>query len=219
MSEIRVLVADDHAILRDGICSLLERQEGITVVGEANNGQEALALVAEYLPDIVLMDVAMPVMGGLEATQRIKEQYPEVKVLVLTQHDNQEYIGPLFQAGASGYVLKRSGSREVLMAIRQVYEHGVFLGPDVTRQVLHSTYAQGPVPARAEIPPNLTEREQEVLALAVEGKSNKEIARLLFISPKTVSVHRTNIMSKLGVHNSAELVRYAMQHHLVDLNK
>lgn len=215
MPDIRVLVVDDHAILRDGICSLLERQEGLNVVGEAGNGREALARVEELRPDIVLMDVAMPEMDGLEATRRIKSAYPEIKVLILTQHDNQEYINPLLQAGASGYVLKRSGGREVVTAIRQVYEHGVFLEPDVARQVLHNfSHAAD----RAETP-SLTEREQEVLQLAVEGKSNKDIARRLFISPKTVSVHRTNIMAKLGVHNSAELVRYAIQHNLVDIDE
>lgn len=215
MPDIRVLVVDDHAILRDGICSLLERQEGINVVGEAGNGREALVRVEELRPDIVLMDVAMPEMDGLEATRRIKSAYPEIKVLILTQHDNQEYINPLLQAGASGYVLKRSGGREVVTAIRQVYEHGVFLEPDVARQVLNN-FSQA---ADKVETPSLTEREQEVLQLAVEGKSNKDIARRLFISPKTVSVHRTNIMAKLGVHNSAELVRYAMQHNLVDIDE
>jgi two-component system, NarL family, nitrate/nitrite response regulator NarL len=215
MPDIRVLVVDDHAILRDGICSLLERQEGINVVGEAGNGREALVRVEELRPDIVLMDVAMPEMDGLEATRRIKSAYPEIKVLILTQHDNQEYIHPLLQAGASGYVLKRSGGREVVTAIRQVYEHGVFLEPDVARQVLNN-FSQA---ADKVETPSLTEREQEVLQLAVEGKSNKDIARRLFISPKTVSVHRTNIMAKLGVHNSAELVRYAMQHNLVDIDE
>ncbi len=212
MPDIRVLVVDDHAILRDGICSLLERQEGLNVVGEAGNGREALERVEELQPDIVLMDVSMPEMDGLEATRRIKSAHPEIKVLVLTQHDNQEYINPLLQAGASGYVLKRSGGREVVTAIRQVYEHGVFLEPEVARQVLHNFSRSAETPA-------LTEREQQVLQLAVEGKSNKDIARRLFISPKTVSVHRTNIMAKLGVHNSAELVRYAIQHNLVDIDE
>jgi len=216
MSDIRVLVVDDHAILRDGIRSLLERQEGINVVGEAGNGRDALVQVGELRPDIVLMDVAMPEMDGLEATRRIKETYPEVRVLILTQHDNREYVAPLLQAGASGYVLKRSGGREVVMAIRQVYEEGAFLEPGVARHVLHD-YTQGTESEREAVP-RLTEREREVLKLVIEGKSNKEIARVLVISPKTVSVHRSNIMSKLGVHNSVELVRYVMQHRLMDLD-
>jgi len=214
MPDIRVLVVDDHAILRDGICSLLERQPGLTVVGEAGNGREALTRVGELLPDIVLMDVAMPVMDGLEATRRIKEAYPHVKVLILTQHDNREYIAPLLQAGASGYVLKRSGGREVVTAIRQVFEQGIFLEPAVVRQVLHD-YTHTGNSDKGETP-HLTEREMEILKLVIQGKSNKAIAMALVISPKTVSVHRTNIMVKLGVHNSVELVRYALQHHLID---
>lgn len=216
MPDIQVLIVDDHAILRDGIRSLLERQGGIIVVGEASNGREALAQVGELRPDIVLMDVAMPVMDGLEATRRIKDSYPEVKVLILTQHDSREYVTPLLQAGASGYVLKRSGGREVVMAICQVYEEGVFLEPDVARQVLHdyTQVTQGEGAGR----PHLTERERQVLKLVVEGKSNKEIALALVVSPKTVSVHRSNIMAKLGVHNSVELVRYVMEHNLLGLD-
>jgi len=214
VSDIRVLIVDDHAILRDGIRSLLERQDGITVVAEASNGREALARVEESAPDIVLMDVAMPVMDGLEATRRLKETHPEAKVLILTQHDSQEYVTPLLQAGAAGYVLKRSGGREVVAAIRQVYEEGAFLEPGVARHLLRD-YAKSD-DEKATVP-SLTEREQQVLKLVVEGKSNKEIARTLVISPKTVSVHRSNIMSKLGVHNSIELVRFVIEHNLLDV--
>ncbi len=216
MPDIRVLIVDDHAILRDGIRSLLTRQEGITVVGEAGNGYEALVRVGELQPDIVLMDVTMPVMNGLEATRRIKKVHPEVKVLILTQHDNQEYVRSLLQAGASGYVLKRSGGQEVTMAIRQVCEQGAFLEPDVTQQVLRD-YVQATEPDKKDVP-HLTERERQVLKLAVEGKNNKEIAQILVISPKTVSVHRSNIMAKLDVRSGVELVRYAIQHNLVDLD-
>ena len=214
MSDIRVLIVDDHAILRDGIRSLLERQDGITVVAEASNGREALDRVAEFRPDIVLMDVAMPVMDGLEATRRLKETHPEVRVLILTQHDSQEYVAPLLQAGASGYVLKRSGGREVVTAIRQVYEEGAFLEPGVARHVLRDYAASQDEEVDG---PSLTERERQVLELVVGGKSNKEIARALVISPKTVSVHRSNIMAKLGVHNTVELVRYVMENKLLDL--
>jgi DNA-binding NarL/FixJ family response regulator len=215
VSDIRVLIVDDHAILRDGIRSLLERQDGITVIAEASNGREALARVEEFTPDIVLMDVAMPVMDGLEATRRLKETHPEVRVLILTQHDSQEYVAPSLQAGASGYVLKRSGGREVVMAIRHVHEEGAFLEPGVTHHLLRDYAASEDEKSDR---PSLTERERQVLELVVEGKSNKEIARALVISPKTVSVHRSNIMGKLGVHNSAELVRYVIEHNLLDLN-
>jgi DNA-binding NarL/FixJ family response regulator len=216
MADIRVLLVDDHAILRDGLRSLLERQEGITVVGEAGNGQEGLQLVAELQPDIVVMDMAMPVMDGLEATRRIRESHPDVKVLILTQHDSQEYVKPVLEAGAAGYVLKRAGGREVVTAIRQVDEQGAFLQPDVVRQVL-TDFRNSTEEEKQKGLPHLTEREVEVLKLTVAGKSNKEIARLLVISPKTVSVHRSNIMSKFGVRSSVELVRYVMQHKLIDL--
>jgi DNA-binding NarL/FixJ family response regulator len=215
MPEIRVLVCDDHAILRDGIRTLLERQEDIRVVGEASNGREALARVSVLNPDIVLMDVAMPEMDGIQATRLIKQQSPAVKVLILTQHDDREYVGSLLQAGASGYVLKRSGGHEVIMALRQVYEQGVYLAPSITRRVLED-YAQKDAADR-DSAPALTERERDVLQLVIEGKSNKEIAHQLSISPKTVSVHRSNIMSKLGLHNSVEMLRYVTQHHLFNL--
>lgn len=214
MPEIRVLVVDDHAILRDGIRSLLERQEGITVTGEASNGLEALEKISASPPDIVLMDIAMPVMNGIEATQRIKELYPQVKVLILTQHDDREYIQPLLAAGASGYVLKRSGGREVLTAIHQVFEQGAFLEPSIARQLLESYTRQAPSPTPTA--PYLTDREREVLQLVMIGKSNKEIALALHISPKTVSVHRSNIMAKLDVNNSIELVNYVNQHRILD---
>lgn len=209
---IRVLVVDDHAILREGICSLLERYDDIAVVGEAANGREALSQVDALQPDIVLMDLAMPEMDGLEATRRLRQSHPEVKVLILTQHDNQEYIAPALQAGAVGYVLKRSGGREVIAAIRQVYEQGAFLAPGVAAEIIRD-YTAGPVASWPHA--RLTEREREVLRLVVAGKSNKEIAQQLVISPKTASVHRTNIMEKLGVRNSAELVRYVMEHRLL----
>lgn len=209
---IRVLVVDDHAILREGICSLLERYDDIAVVGEAANGSEALSRVDALRPDIVLMDLAMPEMDGLEATRRLRKSHPEVKVLILTQHDNQEYIAPALQAGAVGYVLKRSGGREVIAAIRQVYEQGAFLAPGVAAEIIRD-YTAGPTGSWPHA--RLTEREREVLQLVVAGKSNKEIAQQLVISPKTASVHRTNIMEKLGVRNSAELVRYVMEHRLL----
>jgi DNA-binding NarL/FixJ family response regulator len=210
---IRVLVVDDHAILREGIRSLLERCGDIAVVGEAANGGQALAQVDALRPDIVLMDLAMPEMDGLEATQLLRQRHPEVKVLILTQHDNQEYIAPALQAGAVGYVLKRAGGREVIAAIRPGYEKGAFQQPALAREVKRDNAAAG----SGNVAPaaRLTEREREVLRLVAAGKSNKEIAQQLVISPKTASVHRTNIMEKLGVRNSAELVRYVMEHRLL----
>ena len=236
---IRILVVDDHAILRDGICSLLAQQEDIRVVGEAANGREAVEKVGLLRPDLVLMDIAMPEMNGIEATQQIKRLYPDVQVMILTQHDNREYIDPVLRAGASGYVLKRSGGRELVNAIRQVYNQGAFLEPSVARRVIEN-YAGSSDPAQDAVvdpmanaaatvpavtaaidglPPgivngaaaSLTEREHQVLSLLAEGKSNKEVAHLLSISPKTVSVHRANIMAKLNLRSSFDLIRYITQ--------
>lgn len=214
MSEIRVLIVDDHAILRDGIHTLLERQMGIRVVGEAENGLKAISLVGKLKPDIVLMDIAMPEMNGLEATQQISEMYPEVKILILTQHDNREFIVPLLQAGASGYILKKSGGRELVIAIHEVHEQGAFVEPEITRQILNDYSRPNHDSFSTEI--HLTEREKEVLKLVVSGKSNKEVAYLLGISPKTVSVHRSNIMKKLDVHNIFQLLRAVSQYHLLE---
>jgi DNA-binding NarL/FixJ family response regulator len=223
---IRILVVDDHAILRDGICSLLAQQENIQVVGEAANGREAVEKTGVLLPDLVLMDIAMPEMNGIEATQQIKRLYPGVQVMILTQHDNREYIDPVLRAGASGYVLKRSGGRELVNAIRQVYNQGAFLEPSVARQVIDS-FAGASVPSKDAAEQSassvaaftadngarvsLTERELQVLRLLAEGKSNKEVAHLLSISPKTVSVHRANIMTKLNLRSSFDLIRYITQ--------
>ena len=206
---IRILVVDDHAILREGICSLLERQEDMQVVGEAANGEEALTRVAELKPDLVLMDLAMPRMDGLEATRRLYATRPEVHVLVLTQHDNREFVTPALEAGAAGYVLKRSGGREVVNAIRQVMRGAAILDSDLARQL-----GQQPASGRQGEAP-LTDRELQVLRLVVDGLSNKEIAQQLTISPKTASVHRTNIMQKLGARNTADLVRTVMQRRLL----
>lgn len=210
---IRVLVVDDHAILRDGIRSILESQEDIIVIGEASDGLEAIEYAGKLLPDIVLMDISMPKKNGLEATRQIKERYPQVKVLIMTQHDNREYITPALQAGASGYVLKRSGRREMLNALRQVYEQGAFLTGKVTQEVLQEYSQNGSNLVEDEL--YLTERENQVLSLIVDGKSNKEIALQLGISPKTVSVHRTNIMTKLNVQNTVDLIRFVTKHHLI----
>ena len=211
---IRVVIVDDHAILRDGIRSMLEGQDDILVVGEADNGARAIEAVGELLPDIVLMDLSMPELNGLEATRCITERFPQVKVLILTQHDNREYITPVLEAGAAGYVLKRSGRREMLQALRQVHTRGAFLTSEVSRQVLRD-YSQVCQRDRCE-EEHLTERECQVLQLTVTGKSNREIALELGISHKTVSVHRTRVMAKLGGQNTVQLIHAAKRKHLVE---
>ena len=173
MAKIQVLLVDDHVILREGLRSLLSLQEDIEVVGEAGDGQAALELIGSLKPDIVLMDIAMPVMDGLAATRRIKQDFPEVRVLILTQHDNREYVFSLLQAGAVGYILKKAGGAEVVTAIRSAFAEGAFLPPSIAREVM-DRYIQRPQAETGR--PHLTEREKQVLRLIAEGKTNKEIA-------------------------------------------
>ncbi len=211
---VRVLVVDDHAILRDGIRSLLESQDDIEVVGEASDGFEAIDRTEKLQPDVVLMDISMPRMNGLEATRQIKERFPDIKVLILTQHDNREYILPALNAGASGYVLKRSGRREMLEALRQVHEYGSYITSHIAQEIIQVETDKSR--NSEDSSQHLTERERQTLKLIAEGKSNKEIALLLGISPKTVSVHRTNIMTKLDLHNLVELIRFASESSIFD---
>jgi NarL family two-component system response regulator LiaR len=214
MSKIRVLLADDHAVLREGLHNLLSLQEDIEVVGEAENGQQAVEMAKQLRPDVIVMDIAMPVMDGLEATRALKQENPDVRVLILSQHDNREYVFSVLQGGAAGYVLKKSGGAEVINAIRSVFKEGAYLPPGIAREVM-DRYIQRPTEETGR--PHLTEREKEVLRLIAEGKSNKEIAELLYLSVKTVMAHRTNIMEKLDIHSSTELVKYAIRQGLISL--
>lgn len=209
---IRVLIVDDHAIVREGICSLLARHKDIQVVGQAADGQRALELVSQLAPDIILMDIQMSGMNGLEATREIHKRSPRTRVLVLTQYENKEYVLPLLRAGAVGYIPKSARANELINAIRTVYTEGAYLPPRITQTVVTSLSESSTVPAEAA----LTEREIQVLRLVAEGLNSREIAERLNISAKTVDTHRANIMEKLGVHNTAELIRVAIQKGLVN---
>lgn len=205
---IRVLVVDDHAIVREGICALLARREDMQVVGEAADGKRAIEAVLRLKPDVVLMDIAMPGMNGLEATREIHARSPLTRILVLTQHENKEYILPLLHAGAVGYITKDARANELTTAIRTVYEHGAYLQPSITSALVNALAES----AKASQPsPMLTEREIQIVQLIAEGLINREIADRLGISVKTVDTHRGNIMEKLGVHNTAELIKYAIR--------
>ena len=209
VSEIRVLLADDHAVLTAGLRALLSYYDDVEVVGETRDGAEAVALVAEFRPDVVLMDIAMPGMNGLEATRLIREQHPETRVLILTQHGERQYVLALLKAGASGYVLKRALGSDLIAALRAVANGETFLYPAVSTVVVEEMQAPGE---------SLTPREMEVLELVVRGETSPQIAENLSLSVKTVEWHRNNLMSKLDVHNVAGLVRYAFQHGLVEEN-
>lgn len=214
--KISVLLVDDHTLLRDGIRALLALSREIKVVGEAGDGESAIELVGSLQPDIVLMDIAMPVLDGLEATRRIKDRYKKVKVLILTQHENREYVYPILKAGADGYVLKKAAGTELVSAIKAVYEGGTFLYPSVARAVVEDYLrADGTINERRHS--RLTDREIEVLKLVAEGRGNQEIADILCLSVKTVTGHRTNIMEKLDIHNRTELVKYAIRTGLIQV--
>jgi DNA-binding NarL/FixJ family response regulator len=217
MQKIRVLVVDDHTIVRDGICALLALVGDIEVVGEAVNGSEALKMVAQLQPDVVLMDIAMPIMGGLEATRRITKEFPKTKVLVITQHDDKEYVFPVIESGASGLISKAAASSELATGIRSVYQGDSFLSPSVAK-LLVENYQQTAGERIHQDPYNqLTEREREVLKLLAEGYSTQEMADMLVITRKTVEGHKTNLMTKLGIHNRIDLVKYALRRGIITI--
>jgi DNA-binding NarL/FixJ family response regulator len=211
MNSIRVLIADDHAIVRDGVRALLALSEDITVVGEAANGQQAVELARALRPDVILMDIAMPGLGGLEATIEIRKDNPEARILVLTQYEDREYIRRFLKAGVSGYVLKKAAGSELTTAIRAVSRGGLVLDPDVARWAMREQGGPAPAGQAADPYDALTDREKQVLKLVAEGHSNKEVAGLLDISVKTAMSHREHIMRKLDLHSRTDLIKFAIQ--------
>lgn len=209
MSKIRVLLADDHAILIEGLRALLSYYNDVEVVGEAHNGTQAVASVAQLQPDIVLMDIAMPGMNGIDATQLIRQQYPRTRVLVLTQHEEKQYVLALLKAGASGYLLKGAVGSDLIKALRAVAAGGTFLFPTIETLLVEEMHHPDMT---------LTPREIEILQYIVCGETSAHIAEILSLSVKTVEWHRNNLMGKLGIHNVAELVRYSLEHGLVANN-
>lgn len=213
--KIRVLLVDDHPLVLDGISARLEGEDSLEVVGMANDGKQALELAAKEKPDVVLMDVSMPVMNGFEATERFRAEQPDIKVLILSMHDDREYIVKLIKCGAAGYVLKDVSSSELIAAIETIHRGGTYFSSGAS-QALFSQFEQEqavPVPVQQEA---LTGRETDVLKLVAEGNSNKAIARELDISVRTVETHRQNIKNKLDIHTAAGLTRYAIENNLVD---
>ncbi len=214
--KIRILLVDDHAILRAGLRAILNSETDIEVVDEAGDGKEAVAKAEKLRPDVALMDISMPVMDGLEATRRIQQCCPEVKVLVLTVHDNEEYLFQILEAGGSGYVVKKSADTELISAIRAVHRGEAFLSPMATKMVIGGyLHAMGREEAKQNYT-NLTSREEEVLKLITEGYTNQEVAERLIISVKTVESHRAHILDKLELHTRADLVKYARTHGMLD---
>jgi two-component system response regulator NreC len=216
MNKIRVLLADDHTILRDGIRALLVDQADIEVIGEAEDGLSTVKMVGKLKPDVVIMDIAMPLLNGLEATRQIQRDYPQVKVLILTMHDNEEYIRQVLAAGALGYVLKDAAAHDLLGAIRAVQRGEAVLSPAITRLVIEDYLRWGDI-RPADTSNGLTPREREILQLIAEGYTNKEIAEILSLSVKTIQSHRSNLMGKLDLHDRGELIKYAIQKKIIDI--
>ena len=216
MQKIKVLVVDDHTMVRDGICALLALVGDIEVVGEAANGSEALKMVREMEPNVVLMDIAMPIMDGLEATRRICKEFPRTRVLVLTQYDDKEYVFSVIEAGACGFISKAAASSELTAGIRAVYHGDSYLSPLATRFLVEN-YQHGDGRVSHDPYKQLTDRERDVLKLVTEGYTTQEIANMLGVSPKTVEGHRTNLMDKLGIHNRTELVKYALRKGIISI--
>jgi DNA-binding NarL/FixJ family response regulator len=218
MDEIRVLLAEDHTIVRKGLRSLLDSENGIRVVGEAADGREAIDQVGRLRPDVVVMDIGMPGLNGLESTRQIKKHYPDVQVLILTVHTGDEYVFQILRAGASGYVVKQAAPKELISAIRAVGCGEAFLSPSISRKVVDEFVKNGAATTKWDSYEKLTPREREVLQLIAEGHPTRVIAELLHISVKTVETHRAHLMEKLDMRSTAELTRYAISKGVITLD-
>jgi two-component system, NarL family, response regulator NreC len=229
MEEIRLLLVDDHEVVRVGLKSFLQAQEGIQVVAEASNGEEAIKLALQHKPDIVLMDITMPGMDGLEATRKLNVLSPDCKVLALTVHDDKQYFMQMLAAGASGYITKQAAADDLMGAIKTVAQGHLFLQPALARWLLDDY--QQLVRLKTDSSTNsknidqdayglevLSHRERQVLEQVAEGLNNQEIGQLLSLSPKTIARHRERIMNKLNLHSRTELVKFAIKTGLVKLN-
>ena len=215
VNKITVLIVDDHTIVRDGISALLALAGDIEVIGEASNGNEAIQKVRELNPDVVLMDVSMPILGGLESTRRICKE-SRTKVIILTQYDDKEYVFPALEAGASGFISKVAASAELATAIRSVYNGDSYLSPPIAKLIVED-YRTGDKRGNTDPYQQLTARERDVIKLIAEGYTTQQIADMLVVSPKTIEGHRTNLMAKLGLRNRVELVKYAVRKGIISI--
>lgn len=219
MKKIKILFADDHAIVRDGLRSLFNSNPDFLVVGEATDGIEAIKLVSKYKPNVAILDISMPNMNGIEASNIIKANNPETKILILTIHESEEYVREMIQAGADGYVVKNAEKQEIFDGVRAVINNETFFSSAVSKVLLEGIIkrTRGKDEIQFETNINLTKRENEILCLIAEGYTSKAIGEKLFISLSTVNSHRMNIMKKLNVHDTASLVKYAIQNKLINI--
>jgi DNA-binding NarL/FixJ family response regulator len=217
MKRIRVLIVDDHTLVRDGIRALLALVADIEVVGEAANGREALEKVQELAPDVVLMDLSMPIMSGLEATRRIRREFPKTRVLALTQYDDSEYVIPVIEAGACGFVTKMMAFSELASAIEAAYNGDSYLSPSAAAALIEECQQKVSTDGDKDPYQQLTDREREVLKLIAEGHTAREIADMLVVSPKTVEWYKTSLMNKLNIHNKTDLIKFAIRKRIITL--
>jgi DNA-binding NarL/FixJ family response regulator len=217
VAKIRILIADDHVLVREGIRALLSLCDDLEVVGEASDGQEAIAAAHSLDPDVVLMDINMPGLGGLEATLAIHRDNPRTKILVLTQYDDREYVSRFLKSGASGYILKKAAGAELASAVRAVHRGGLVVDPTLARGLLAPATQHANLRGGDELYSSLTDREKQVFKLVAEGHSNKEVAQVLGISVKTAMSHRERVMQKLDIHNRTELVKLALKQGVIKL--
>ncbi len=213
---IRILLADDHTILRAGLRMMLNAQPDFEVVGEAQDGRQAIQEAQRLQPDVILMDITMPDMNGIEATRQIKKLLPETKVLMLTMHEHDEYVFQALRAGASGYMLKEAADTDLISALRVIQNGQFYLSPTAQSVMVGDYLQRVRTGEEKDSYSSLTEREREILKLVAEGYTNNKIAERLIISPKTVDTHRTHVMDKLNLHSRAELVKYAMRRGLLE---
>lgn len=211
MKKIRVLIVDDHTLVREGVRAMLSLASDVEVVGEAANGREALEKTERLLPDVILMDLAMPIMGGLEATRRISRQFPASRVLALTQYDDSEYVIPVIEAGARGYITKMAAFSDLATAIQAVYRGESYLSPTAASALIDERQLKTNVETEVDPYQRLTDREREILKLIVEGRTAREIAEMLVVSRKTVEWHKSSLMNKLNIHNKTDLIKYAIR--------
>lgn len=217
MSNIRVLLVEDHTILRKGLCSLLENEYGIEVIGEAENGREALEKAEDLLPDIVVLDISLPLLNGLEVTRQLKKRFPEIRILILTMHTSDEFVFEILNAGAKGYVVKKAAPNELVSAIHAVFLGQSFFSPEISKMMLDRMVERGQLDHESDVNEILTEREREIIQLVAEGHSSRTIAEMLFVSLKTVENHRSNIMKKIDVDNLAGLIKYAISKGIIQI--
>ena len=214
---IEIVIADDHTIVRQGLRKLLEEESYLKITGEAMDGRETVRKVSELKPDVVIMDIAMPVLNGIEAARQIKQSNTQTRIIILSMHDNNRYIRELLNIGVSGYLLKNAASGDIIKAISAAVKGDTYLSPSISSQVIEDYVCMNRKTSQEELYDTLTNREREVFQMVVEGYSTKKIAELLYLSPSTIKTHRSNIMEKLKMDNISKLIQYAIRLGIIDI--